>query len=61
MAYRITEDCAACGTCLGECPTGAIHAVNFPVVKPKPEAAPAAPAPAKAEAPVATETKPKEE
>ena len=24
MAYRITEDCAACGTCLPECPTGAI-------------------------------------
>ena len=24
MAYKFTEDCAACGTCLGECPTGAI-------------------------------------
>ena len=24
MAYRITEDCVACGTCIGECPTGAI-------------------------------------
>ena len=24
MAYRITEDCAACGTCLPECPVGAI-------------------------------------
>ncbi len=24
MAYKITEDCAACGTCMGECPTGAI-------------------------------------
>ncbi len=24
MAYKITEDCAACGTCIGECPTGAI-------------------------------------
>ncbi|MDE5732576.1 MAG: 4Fe-4S binding protein, partial [Bacteroidales bacterium] len=24
MAYKITEDCVACGTCMGECPTGAI-------------------------------------
>jgi NAD-dependent dihydropyrimidine dehydrogenase PreA subunit len=24
MAYKITEDCVACGTCIGECPTGAI-------------------------------------
>ncbi len=24
MAYKITEDCVACGTCQGECPTGAI-------------------------------------
>ena len=24
MAYRITEDCAACGSCMAECPTGAI-------------------------------------
>ena len=24
MAYKITEDCAACGTCLPECPVGAI-------------------------------------
>ena len=24
MAYRITEDCAACGSCLPECPVGAI-------------------------------------
>ena len=24
MAYRITENCAACGTCLPECPVGAI-------------------------------------
>ena len=25
MAYKISEDlCVACGTCIGECPTGAI-------------------------------------
>lgn len=24
MNYRITDDCAACGTCLLECPVGAI-------------------------------------
>ena len=24
MAYKITEDCAACGTCAGECPADAI-------------------------------------
>ncbi len=24
MAYKISEDCAACGTCQGECPVGAI-------------------------------------
>ncbi|MCQ2300628.1 MAG: 4Fe-4S binding protein [Bacteroidales bacterium] len=24
MAYKITENCAACGTCIGECPVGAI-------------------------------------
>ena len=35
MAYKISEECVACGTCMGECPTGAIHAVNFPVLKPK--------------------------
>ena len=26
MAYKITEDCAACGTCIDECPVGAISA-----------------------------------
>lgn len=26
MAYKIAEDvCVACGTCIGECPAGAIH------------------------------------
>ena len=24
MAYKITDSCAACGTCIGECPVGAI-------------------------------------
>ena len=24
MAYVITDDCVACGTCEGECPVGAI-------------------------------------
>ncbi|MCQ2217877.1 MAG: 4Fe-4S binding protein [Paludibacteraceae bacterium] len=24
MAYVISEDCVACGTCIGECPAGAI-------------------------------------
>ena len=24
MIYKITEDCAACGTCMPECPVGAI-------------------------------------
>ena len=24
MAYKISNDCQACGTCQGECPAGAI-------------------------------------
>ena len=26
MAYKITDDCAACGTCIDECAVGAISA-----------------------------------
>ena len=25
MAYVITDECVACGTCEGECPVGAIY------------------------------------
>lgn len=25
MAYKITEDCVACGTCISECPVEAIQ------------------------------------
>ena len=25
MAYKISNDCIACGTCIDECPLGAIH------------------------------------
>ena len=24
MAYKISDDCVACGTCINECPQGAI-------------------------------------
>lgn len=24
MAYKITDSCISCGTCVGECPVGAI-------------------------------------
>ena len=26
MSYKITDACAACGSCMDECPTGAISA-----------------------------------
>ena len=39
LAYIDYTKCKLCKKCVAECPTGAIHAVNFPVVKPKPEAA----------------------
>lgn len=25
MAYKITDDCTMCGTCVDECPASAIH------------------------------------
>ena len=25
MAYKITDKCIACGSCIDECPVGAIH------------------------------------
>lgn len=35
LAYIDFEKCKLCKKCVAECPTGAIHAVNFPVIKPK--------------------------
>lgn len=62
LAYIDFTKCKLCKKCVAECPTGAIHAVNFPVVN-KP-AAPAAPVqaavPAK-EAQPADQPKAKEE
>lgn len=40
LAYIDFTKCKLCKKCAAECPTGAIHAVNFPILKPKP--APAA-------------------
>jgi Na+-translocating ferredoxin:NAD+ oxidoreductase RNF subunit RnfB len=40
VAYIDYTKCKLCKKCVAECPTGAIHAVNFPVIKAKPEAAP---------------------
>lgn len=34
VAYIDFERCKACRKCVGECPTGAIHEVNFPPRKP---------------------------
>ena len=49
VAYIDFTKCKLCKKCVAECPTGAIHAVNFPVIKPKPEAAPAPAEPVKKE------------
>ena len=40
VAYIDFTKCKLCKKCVAECPTGAIHAVNFPVLPPKPAAAP---------------------
>ena len=32
MAYRINEDCAGCGTCIDECPVGAISEGDIYVI-----------------------------
>ena len=32
MAYKITDSCVACGTCIGECPTEAISAGDIYVI-----------------------------
>ena len=29
MAYVITDNCVACGSCIGECPVGAISEGDF--------------------------------
>ena len=36
VAYIDFTKCKLCRKCVAECPTGAIHAVNFPVLPPKP-------------------------
>ena len=35
VAYIDFTKCKLCKKCVAECPTGAIHALNFPVLKPK--------------------------
>lgn len=32
MAYKITDVCIACGTCIDECPVGAISAGDIYVI-----------------------------
>ena len=63
VAYIDFTKCKLCKKCVAECPTGAIHAVNFPAPKPKPAAPAEAPAPKPAEtaqAPVSTPVENKE-
>ena len=44
MAYKITDSCVACGTCIGECPVEAISAGDIYVIDPPTPASTAAPA-----------------
>jgi len=32
MAYKITDDCTACGSCMGECPVDCIVAGDIYVI-----------------------------
>ncbi len=59
VAYIDFNKCKLCTKCVAECPTGAIHAVNFPPRPAKP-AAPAAPAKPAAPAEAAPQEKPAE-
>ena len=34
MAYKITDNCVACGTCIGECPVEAISAGDIYKIDP---------------------------
>ena len=63
LAYIDFTKCKLCRKCVIECPTGAIHAVNFPTPLPKPAPKPAAPATpaAKPAAPAAQPAAPKAE
>lgn len=49
LAYIDYEKCKLCRKCVPVCPTGAIHEVNFPPRKPKPEAKKTEPAAKNAE------------
>ena len=44
LAYIDPAKCKVCGKCAKVCPRGAIHTVNFPAPKPKPEQPAEAPA-----------------
>jgi NAD-dependent dihydropyrimidine dehydrogenase PreA subunit len=35
MAYKITENCVACGSCIDECPLGAISAGDIYSIDPE--------------------------
>jgi NAD-dependent dihydropyrimidine dehydrogenase PreA subunit len=35
MAYKISEDCVACGSCAGECPVEAISAGDIYKIDPE--------------------------